>query len=93
MRLYILLFCIWALQANAQIASKPSANYTTEKTDVKTSDSYFTEVKTYNDFFQLARIYNRGTQHGMPHILFTIDRNKDNRIYYIPLYEFHMMIK
>ncbi|NDV60642.1 PEP/pyruvate-binding domain-containing protein [Bacteroides sp. 519] len=89
---FLLIFSFSVVLLNAQIARKPSANYTTEKTDVKTSTSYLSEIKEYKDFYQLARIYNKGTLHEIPHILFAIDRNKKDEVYYIntPLYEFHL---
>lgn len=93
MRIYfILAFCLFVGLTNGQTAQKPSANYTTEKTDIKTTKSYLSEISRYDDFYQLARVYNKQTMYEIPHILFAIDRNKNNRIYYIntPLYEFHL---
>jgi len=89
---FTLLFSLLTVLVSAQIAQKPSANYTSEKTDVKTSKSYLSGIKQYSDFYQLARVYNKQTLHETPHLLFAIDRNRNNKIYYIntPLYEFHL---
>lgn len=89
---FILVFCLFAGLANGQTAQKPSANYTTEKTDIKTTKSYLPEINRYDEFFQLARVYNQQTMFEIPHVLFAIDRNRSNKIYYIntPLYEFHL---
>ncbi len=92
MRCYLLLLVLLTLETNAQIARKPSANYTTEKTESKTSERYLTEIEEYNDFYLLSRVYNKGTLYEIPHLLFAIDRNNNNKIYYIntPFYEFHL---
>lgn len=87
--LFLGLFSGWL---NAQTAQKPSANYTAEKTNVKTTESHLSEIKQYKDFYQLARVYNKRTIHEIPHVLFAIDRNQNNKVYYIntPQYEFHL---
>ncbi len=80
------------LKSSAQTAQKPSASYTREKTEVKTEIASLSVIKKKGDFDQLARVYNKGTINEIPHLLFAIDRNNKNRIYYIntPKYEFHL---
>jgi len=43
------------------------------------------------DFDRLARIYYRGRFYALPHLMFVIDRSKENRVYYVnsKLYQFH----
>lgn len=91
----ILIICIAlfsSVNLFAQTGRKPSGNYSKEKTNVKTSERYLSEITTFDDFNRLARVYNEKTVHEIPHILFLIDRGKENSMYYIntPKYEFHL---
>ena len=49
-------------------------------------------IKTRADFDMLARVYHQGTPYALPHILFVIDRQDENKIYYInsKRYTFHV---
>jgi hypothetical protein len=48
-------------------------------------------VKSQAEFDQLAVVYDANTPYALPHALFVIDRQHDNRIYYVntKLYKFH----
>ncbi len=49
------------------------------------------EVKTQEDFDSMARVYHQGTPYALPHVMFVIDRRKQNKIYYVNTqkYRFH----
>lgn len=92
-KIIILFYCamaVWSI--HAQTAQKPSANYTHEQTALKTNISHLTVIKTKDDFNKLARIYNKGTVSEIPHLLFAVDLNEKDKVYYIntPKYEFHL---
>ena len=88
------IFClvIVCFTAYSQTAQKPSANFTQEKTNTKTKIASLSVISDSKDFDQLARIYNKGTINEIPHLLFVIDRSRNNKVYYIntPMYEFHL---
>lgn len=48
-------------------------------------------ITTRSEFDQLSRIYYRGRFYALPHVMFVIDRQDKDRIYYInsKLYQFH----
>lgn len=48
-------------------------------------------IASQEDFLRLARTYNAGTPLEIPHVLFAIDRQHGNRIYYIntPRFDLH----
>ncbi|HEY0405454.1 MAG TPA: PEP/pyruvate-binding domain-containing protein [Pyrinomonadaceae bacterium] len=48
-------------------------------------------IKTRAEFDSLARTYDQDTPYPLPHVLFVIDRNDKNRIYYVNTqrYKFH----
>lgn len=48
-------------------------------------------IRTRADFDQLSRVYHQGTPYALPHLMFVIDRQDKNRIYYVnsKLYTFH----
>jgi phosphohistidine swiveling domain-containing protein len=76
----------------SQTARKPSANYTKEKSEIRTQIKSLSEIKDSNDFDKLARVFNKGTFNEISHLLFAIDRSRSNKVYYIntPKYEFHL---
>lgn len=41
------------------------------------------EIKSQAEFDELARIYHQGTPYALPHVMFLIDRQDKNKIYYI----------
>src|ERR1044071_1688851 len=48
-------------------------------------------IKSQSDFDSLAVVYDPNTPYALPHVLFVIDRQNKNRIYYVntKLYKFH----
>lgn len=52
---------------------------------------FLEQIRTQAQFQQLARIYNAGTPLEIPHVLFVIDRQRADRIYYLdtPRYALH----
>ncbi|HEX7722952.1 MAG TPA: hypothetical protein VF397_12385, partial [Pyrinomonadaceae bacterium] len=48
-------------------------------------------VKSQSQFDTLSIVYDANTPYALPHVLFVIDRQHDNRIYYVntKLYKFH----
>ncbi|KRC70990.1 pyruvate phosphate dikinase [Achromobacter sp. Root83] len=53
--------------------------------------AFLNQVRTEDEFRQLARFYNAGTPLEIPHVLFVIDRQRANRIYFVhtPRYALH----
>ncbi|MCD0500053.1 pyruvate, phosphate dikinase [Achromobacter sp. MY14] len=53
--------------------------------------AYLDRIGTQAEFQQLARVYNAGTPLEIPHVLFVIDRERGDRIYYVdtPRYSLH----
>jgi rifampicin phosphotransferase len=49
------------------------------------------EVRSQSQFDSLAVIYDQDTPYALPHVMFVIDRQNKNRIYYVntKLYKFH----
>ena len=90
--IFICYFIVICFSSYPQTGRKPSANYTQEKTDTKTKAPSLSIIKDSKDFNKLARVYNNGTIHEIPHILFMIDRSQSNKMYYIntPMYEYHL---
>ena len=54
-------FLFFCFVSHSQTAQKPSANYTQEKTDTKTTTKSLSVIKDSKDFNNLARVYNKGT--------------------------------
>ncbi|AVJ27549.1 PEP/pyruvate-binding domain-containing protein [Achromobacter spanius] len=52
---------------------------------------FLEKIQTRAEFDQLARVYNAGTPLEIPHVLFVIDRQRKDRIYYLhtPRYGLH----
>ncbi|SEK00496.1 PEP/pyruvate-binding domain-containing protein [Achromobacter sp. NFACC18-2] len=89
--------------AQAQSARKPSPYENgrplrpDEVEAPKTEDTrwggprFLEQIRTQAEFQQLARVYNAGTPLEIPHVLFVIDRQRANRIYYLhtPRYALH----
>ena len=53
--------------------------------------AFLAKVQSQAEFQQLARVYNAGTPLEIPHLLFVIDRQRGNRIFYLdtPRYGLH----
>ena len=80
--------------SEAQMSRKPSptrepAGAMDKKPDL--TKRALDEVKTQEDFDSLARTYHQGTPYALPHVMFVIDRRKQNKIYYVNTqkYRFH----
>jgi hypothetical protein len=56
-----------------------------------TAPRSLTEVRSQSQFDSLAVIYDPNTPYALPHVLFVIDRQNKDRIYYVnsKLYKFH----
>lgn len=55
------------------------------------SKRYLAKINSRADFDLMARVYHQGTPYALPHVMFVIDRRKNNRIYYVnsQRYRFH----
>ena len=96
-----ILFLLSACRPEAEIvdtaaptARKPSY-YESEKsqpaaTPVKTQIPALSAIKSQADFDLLSRIYEQGSEYEIPHILFLIDREDDNRTDYINTPKFRL---
>ena len=78
----------------APTARKPSY-YESEKrqtavTPVKTQVPALSAIKSQADFDLLSRIYEQGSEYEIPHILFLIDRENNNRTDYINTPKFRL---
>ena len=78
----------------APMARKPSY-YESEKrqtvaTPVKTQIPALSAIKSQANFDLLSRIYEQGSEYEIPHILFLIDREDDNRTDYINTPKFRL---
>ena len=78
----------------APTARKPSY-YESEKrqtavTPVKTQVPALSAIKSQADFDLLSRIYEQGSEYEIPHILFLIDREDNNRTDYINTPKFRL---
>lgn len=73
--------------ATAQTARKPSPYEVRPGSDAvtppNTGPDFLTRIDTRAQFLQLARVYNAGTALELPHLIFVIDRENGNRIYYV----------
>jgi hypothetical protein len=51
-------------------------------------------IKSHAEFDSLAIVYDANTSYALPHVLFVIDRQQKNRIYYVntKLYKFHKIL-
>jgi hypothetical protein len=81
LRLAALILCLTA--AGTTLAQKPSA-----KSDEARSLS---AIQSRAEFDSIAVVYDANTPYALPHVLFAIDRQDKNRIYYINTrrYKFH----
>ena len=74
--------------ATAQTARKPSPYEVRPGADAvapatNTGPDFLPRIDSRAQFMQLARVYNAGTALEMPHLIFVIDRQNSNRIYYV----------
>src|SRR6267142_4815731 len=70
--------------AGAALSQKPAAKSSDESRSVAA-------VRSRSEFDSLAVVYDANTPYALPHVLFAIDRQNGNRIYYINTkrYKFH----
>lgn len=79
--------------AFAQMTRKPSPSRepagVVAKPDATTR--YVESVGSREEFEQVARVYHRGTPYEIPHVMFVIDRKRDDRVFYVnsQKYRFH----
>ena len=68
--------CAYVIQAQPQSANPASS---------------LPAVRTQSEFDSLAVVYDADTPYALPHVMFVIDRQNKNRIYYVntKLYKFH----
>ncbi|HXG83347.1 MAG TPA: hypothetical protein VNI84_04890, partial [Pyrinomonadaceae bacterium] len=84
---WLFLFSVSASFVFGQTAQKPSATRErkaapTPKTP-ESSKRSLAEIKSREDFDLMARTYHQGTPFALPHVMFIIDRQEKNKIYYI----------
>lgn len=82
--LFLVLAC--ATSAVAQTARKPSPYEVRPGADTtapSTGPDFLPRIDSRAQFLQLARVYNAGTALELPHLIFVIDRQAGNRIYYV----------
>ena len=96
-----LLFLLAACHPNAEIADtaaltarKPSYFESDKRqaaTPVKTQTPALPAIRSRADFDLLSRVYEQDSEYEIPHVLFLIDREDNNRTDYIntPKYRLH----
>src|SRR5882724_6524087 len=86
--LAMLLGCVFELQAQSAASAARARVAAEGKADSATS---LPSIQSRADFDSLAVVYDANTQYALPHILFVIDRQDKNRIYYVNTkrYPFH----
>ncbi|MBC7796179.1 MAG: pyruvate, phosphate dikinase, partial [Pyrinomonadaceae bacterium] len=87
--LFICLFVLitlFAPEIRAQATRKPSPTRAS-KVDLRqratTSKNSLSAIKTRAEFDTIARVYHQNTPYALPHLMFVIDRNDKNKIYYV----------
>lgn len=93
----LLLFLVAAVLAQfsfGQAVRKPSPSREPAGSMPATPDSskrFLDKVGSRAEFDLMARVYHQNTPYALPHVMFAIDRRKNNRIYYInsQKYRFH----
>lgn len=87
----LVLFASFALP---QAVRKPSPSREPKGAMPSKPDSsarFLDKIASQEAFDAMARVYHQNTPYALPHVMFAIDRRKDNRIYYInsQKYRFH----
>lgn len=85
-RSILFLVLLSSITAHAQMARKPSptrepAGAMAKKPD--TTRNSIPRVANRDQFDSIARVYNKGTSHAMPHAMFVIDRRDKNKVYFV----------
>ena len=94
--------CLGLSVSHAQTGQKPSyygnqkrlaisAPLAAQETLPKTDQDSAPALRDQAGFERLARVYERGTPFEIPHVLFVIDRERHNQIYYVntPKHQLH----
>src|SRR5213080_4103502 len=83
-----LMLCTWA---SAQRFAEQSAIAERLEKPAQASPRSLPAVHSRSEFDSLAVVYDPNTPYALPHVLFVIDRQKGNRIYYVNTkrYAFH----
>jgi rifampicin phosphotransferase len=86
LRSLLFLIALSVVSAEAQMARKPSptrepAGAMNAKPD--SSRNSVAKVADRAQFDAIARVYNKGTSHAMPHAMFVIDRRDKNKVYFV----------
>jgi len=86
--LAMLLGCVFELQAQSAASAARARVAAEGKADSATS---LPSIQSRADFDSLAVVYDANTQYALPHVLFVIDRQNRDRIYYVNTkrYKFH----
>src|SRR5437588_12945724 len=79
------------IAAVVAISAQPGARAQTMTAAHVTSTKSLPAVHSQSEFDSLAVVYDPNTPYALPHALFVIDRQNNNRIYYVNtnLYKFH----
>jgi len=79
------------VQPESGAASTAPSNGGTTATPLDRAPAFLNQIRAQADFQQLARVYNAGTPLEIPHVIFVIDRKRNNRLYYIntPRFDLH----
>ncbi len=88
------LILAFSLTSTAQYTRKPSptrepAGVMNKKPDSK--ERSLSKVNSRDEFDSIARVYHQKTPYALPHVMFIIDRARNNKIYYVnsQKYRFH----
>jgi len=82
------------LNVFGQMSQKPSPSREPEGVMNKTPDmrkDSLLKIESQADFDSIGRTYHQGTPYALPHAMFVIDRQAENKIYYInsQIFRFH----
>lgn len=86
LRSILFLIAFSVISADAQMARKPSPTREPAGAMAKKPDTSRNSIPRVGDraqFDSIARVYNKGTSHAMPHAMFVIDRRDKNKVYFV----------
>ncbi len=91
---FLLLVFSTGVPSFAQYTRKPSpTNEPAGAMDQKprSSERYLGKINSRSEFDLMARVYHQKTPYALPHVMFVIDRSRNNKIYYVnsQKYRFH----
>src|SRR5215471_8727299 len=91
--IFVIIYVLFITSAFGQIAQKPTASTGTDETSDNNAGSkrFLSSIATQSDFDLLARVYNAKTPYALPHVMFVIDREDKDKIYYVnsQMFRFH----